>query len=126
MRKKTKLSDIELYLFKICMEKGEVTARQVYEELLKVTPKSYMTIKTELDRIYKKGFLKRRKLGPIYLYSSSVTKSHFLSSAVEDLVTNVLDNNLSPLLTFFIKNKKKISEDEFKRLKQLIDETKED
>jgi predicted transcriptional regulator len=121
-----RMSDIELQLFKICIELGEATARQVYDELLKVHPKKYMTIKTELDRIYLKGYLKRRKLGPIYLYTPTISKSHFVSGAVEDLVKNVLDNNVSPLLTFLIKNKKKISEDELNHLKQLIDETKEE
>jgi predicted transcriptional regulator len=120
-QKNDKLSNIELFLFKICMDKGEATAREVYEEILKVTPKSYMTIKTELDRIVNKGFLKRRKIGPVYLYAPSVTKSRFHSNAIEDLVTYVLDNDLSPLLTFIIKNKNNLSEDNLKRLKQLID-----
>ncbi|MFA6471840.1 MAG: BlaI/MecI/CopY family transcriptional regulator, partial [Candidatus Latescibacterota bacterium] len=71
MRTKTKsLSDNEIVLFKICLGKEEVIVRDVYEEMLKIEPKSYMTIKTEMDNIVIKGFLKRRKLGPIFIYSS--------------------------------------------------------
>jgi hypothetical protein len=54
MRQKSKnLTDIKLVLFKICLGMKEIIVRHVYEEMLKIEPKSYMTIKTEMDRIVK-------------------------------------------------------------------------
>jgi len=127
MRKKTKnLSEIEMVLFKICINKGEVIVRDVYEEMLRTEPKNYMTIKTEMDRIVEKGYLRRRKLGPIFIYTPTISKSDFSLNSIEFLAEKVLDNDLSPMLTYFVKHKSKISDEELKQLKKLTENIEED
>ncbi|MFA6471568.1 MAG: BlaI/MecI/CopY family transcriptional regulator [Candidatus Latescibacterota bacterium] len=127
MRKKTKnLSEIEMVLFKICINKGEVIVRDVYEEMLKTEPKNYMTIKTEMDRIVDKGYLRRRKLGPIFIYTPTISKSDFSLNSIEFLAEKVLDNDLSPMLTYFVKHKSKITDEELKQLKKLTENIEED
>jgi BlaI family transcriptional regulator, penicillinase repressor len=127
MRKKSNnLSEVELLLFKICVNKGEVIVRDVYEEMLKVEPRNYMTIKTELDRITDKGFLTRRKLGPIFIYTPTISKAEFTLNSIEFLAERILDNDLSPMLTFFVKHKDKISNEELKQLKKLTENIEED
>ena len=120
-----KFTVAELYLIKICCEKGEATAREIWEQSLKDRERSYMTIKTLLDRMVEKGFLTRRKIGPVGLYTPTITGPQVISGAIDDFVKNVLDDTVSPLFTYYIKTKK-MNRDEMSELKKMIDEAEED
>ena len=50
---------------------GSASVQQVSERLS--TMLAYTTVMTTLDRLFKKGFLERRKEGRAYIYSASLT-----------------------------------------------------
>ena len=121
---KKNLTKTEWSLMKICWDKGEVTARTIYDESLKEKKRGYQSVKTMLDRLVYKGYLNRKKFGPIWLYKPTDSKAKVLAKTIENFVDTVLDNTFTPILVHFAK-KEKLSDDEIKALKKLIQEKKE-
>lgn len=122
--KNNALSKTEWSLMKICWKKGEATARTVYDESLKEKKRGYQTVKTMLDRLVNKGYLRRKKFGPLWIYESAVSRPKVLAHAIDNFVTTVLDNALAPLLLHFTK-KEKLSAEEIEALENLIKKSKE-
>ncbi len=52
---------------------------------------AYTTIMTTLDRLYKKGLLKRRKEGRAFLYSPRYTPEELERGVTEDVISSLLD-----------------------------------
>jgi len=120
-----KITGNELELLKIFWERGESTAREIHEESLKIKKRHYATIKTTLDIMFKKGYLNRRKIGPVYLYSSKEEKKSFVKRFFEDIVENVLNGNVLPIFIHFVK-KTKLTKEQKAELRELIDNIDED
>lgn len=118
------LSKTEWLLMKICWTQGKSTARQIYEEALKKKDWGYQTVKTMLDRIVNKGYLRREKLGPLCLYEPDVSRSKVVANAIETFTDTVLDNTFAPLFVHLAKGKK-LNDEEIASLKKLIEEHKE-
>ena len=117
--KNESLSKTEWSIMKICWEKGEVPARAIFEESLKNKKREYSSIKTMLERLVNKGFLNRKKFGPIWLYKPSVSRAKVLAKAIDSFVATVLDNTFTPLLTHFVE-KENLKPEEIEALKKLI------
>ena len=124
MNKRT-LTKTEWSIMKICWERGEATARTIYDESLKEKTRGYQSVKTMLDRLVNKDYLNRKKFGPIWLYKPAVSQHKVLGNAIDSFVTTVLDNTFTPLLAHFAK-KENLSPEEIEALRKLIKEKKED
>ncbi len=118
-------SKTEWLLMKICWAQGKSTARQIYEETLKKKDRDYQTVKTMLDRLVNKGYLRREKLGPLCLYEPDVSRSKAVTKAIETFTDTVLDNTFAPLFAHLARGKK-LSDEEIASLKKLIEEHKEE
>ena len=118
-----KLSPTEWSIMNICWEKGETTAREIYDESLKEKQRGYQTVKTMLDRLAVKKYLERRRFGPLWLYKPARARAKVVAGAVERFVDTVLDNTFAPLVTHFAK-KERLSDEELKALKELIEKHK--
>ena len=114
------ITDNELNLLKIIWKKGELSAKIVHEESLKEKKRNYMTIKTTLDIIVDKGYLNKRKFGPIWLYSSNVSEKSFFKRSIKNFIENILDDNILPVFTYMIENKK-IKKEEINKIKGMIE-----
>ena len=119
--KKNDLTKTEWSIMKICWEKGEATARNIYDESLKDKKRRYQSVKTMLDRLAEKGYLSRRRFGPLWLYKPVFSQTKVMGKAIENFVGTVLDNTFAPLLMHFAKNEK-LTTEEIKALKKLLKE----
>jgi BlaI family penicillinase repressor len=119
------LSKAEWLLMKICWGQDKSTARQVYEEARKQRKWEYQTVKTMLDRLAGKGYLRKEKLGPLCLYQSKVPQSKTTAKAIESFVDTVLDNTFAPLFAHLAKGKK-LSDEEITSLRKIIEQQGED
>ncbi len=123
-KNKSKLSRTEWTLMKICWEKGQVSARVIYEETLKEKKRGYQTVKTMLDRLVGKEYLEREKFGPIWLYKPAVLRSKVIGKEIDTFVSTVLDNTFAPLFAR-LAEKEKLSREEIEALKKLIEQHEE-
>lgn len=114
-----RLSRAEWTLMNICWRLGKSTARQVYDESLDRQERDYQTVKTLLDRIAAKGYLKIEKLGPLCLYTPIVPRSAALGTAIEDFTRTVLDNTLAPVFVH-LADSGRLKEAELDSLRELL------
>ena len=70
-----------------------------------------------------KGYLKREKFGPLWLYEPAVDRTEVVEEEISSFVDNVLDNAIAPLFKYFAKEDN-ISAKEINELKKLIDKIK--
>ena len=124
IKKQSNLSKTEWSIMNICWEKGQASARVIYEETLKEKKRGYQTVKTMLDRLVKKDFLAREKFGPIWLYNPIVPRSKIIAREIETFVSTVLDHTFTPLFVH-LAGKEKLSQEEITALKKLIDDHEE-
>ncbi len=123
-KKRNDLSKTEWSLMKICWEKGQVSARIIYEETLKEKKRGYQTVKTMLDRLVGKRYLEREKFGPIWLYKPAVSRSKVMAGEIDSFLDTVLDNTFAPLFAR-LAEKEKLSSEEIEALKKLVEEHEE-
>jgi len=114
------LSRAEWVLMNACWDTGKSTARQVYEQVRPRRDWEYQTVKTMLDRLVVKGYLRRDKLGPLCLYEPRVTRVRAVGGAVDSFVETVLDNALGPLAVHLARGRK-LKAGELEQLKQLLE-----
>ena len=95
--KRIPLSKTEWWIMNLCWRLGKSTARQVHDAALEERTRDYRTVKTLLDRIAAKGYLKIDKVGPICLYSPEVGRGQAFREAVAEFVDTVLDHTVAPL-----------------------------
>ena len=79
----------------LCWSLGRATARQVQDA--SDGSRDYRTVKTLLDRIARKGFLRIEKLGRLSLFVPSVTRQRALSEVIAVFVDDVLERSVTPL-----------------------------
>ena len=76
------LGHLENKVMAILWRRGESSARDVLP--LVSRPLAYTTVMTTLDRLFKKGLLKRRKVDRAFLYSAALTQPELLVSSLVD------------------------------------------
>jgi BlaI family penicillinase repressor len=125
MSKLPELAKAEWSVMKCCWNKGQCTARDVYEELQGEKGWRYQTVKTMLDRLVQKGYLKMSKIGPICLFDPAVSQSRVTGRALDTFAGTVLDGALAPIFAHLAKGGKMSAED-IASLKKLIEEHEEE
>jgi len=81
----------------------EASVRQVNESLGEKF--AYTTVMTTLDRLYKKGFLTRRKEGKAFLYAPRLTAEELERSMTETFIETLLDagtEKIEPVLACIV------------------------
>ncbi len=104
----------------LCWKRGRATARQIYEDSLARRRRDYRTVKTMLDRIAAKGYLKVEKLGPLCLYTPVVSRREATSRAIREFIDVVLDRTLAPLF-LHLAEEEELDEEELAALRRLIE-----
>lgn len=94
-KKGRRLSPTEWTMMQLCWKLGLATARQVYEA--SDGRRDYRTVKTLLDRIAGKGFLRIEKLGRLSLYLPAVSRQRAVTERVAEFIDNVLERSVTPL-----------------------------
>jgi predicted transcriptional regulator len=82
------LGPLETSVMDILWLGGECSVREVVERLGR--PLAYTTVMTTLDRLYKKGFLDRRKSERAFLYSSRLSRREWERRMAGHLVEGFL------------------------------------
>ena len=125
MHKLPELTKAEWLIMRCCWKKGKCTARDVYEEVLKQKGWRYQTVKTMLDRLVQKGYVKMGKIGPICLFEPAVSQTRVMGKALDSFVGTVLGGALTPIFAHLAKGRK-LSQEDIESLKKLVEQHEED
>jgi predicted transcriptional regulator len=81
---------------------GETSVREVFLSFNESV--AYTTLMTTLDRLYKKGLLKRRKTGRAFLYSPQVTREELEQGITVDVIETLIvgATEVQPLLSCIV------------------------
>ncbi len=118
------LGDLEKSVMDVLWEKGEVTGREVFEETGQERALAFTTILTVMDRLLKKGLIKRMKRGRLYVYRASMSRDEFVRQVSQEVLQGILDISASSAATSFVDILYKTSPEEIERLSKLIEEKK--
>src|SRR5262245_24846030 len=79
----------------------ERSVREVQDELQGRL--AYTTVMTTMDRLFKKGFLERRRDGQAYLYAARVSREVFAAGILRRALQRVFERSAAtPLLASFV------------------------
>jgi predicted transcriptional regulator len=82
------LGPLETSVMGVLWARGECSVREVVPQLDR--PLAYTTVMTTLDRLYKKGFLLRRKSERAFLYSPLLSRRDWERKLAGDLIEGFL------------------------------------
>jgi BlaI family penicillinase repressor len=118
MNNLNQLSKAELEIMKILWKKRRATVKDVHEAFSDKKSWSYTTVMTLLVRMFNKGYLKREKIGPAYIYEPRVSENKTMRKMVNEFIDRVFDGALGPLVNY-IAESKRLKPGEMEALKKL-------
>jgi predicted transcriptional regulator len=105
--------------------RGQGTAGDLQRELERDRGWAYSTVKTMLDRLVTKGFVKSRRVGNVYEYSPKVPRKSVVARVVDDVFDRVLDGSLAPLIDRLVESRR-LSPQEIDELRDMLDRYSDD
>jgi predicted transcriptional regulator len=88
---------LELQCLKALWLLGEANVRDVRQMLLPDRKLAYTTVMTVLDRLARRGGVKRRKVGRSFLYTPVLTRDKLRRAAIKELVDCYFDGSMDAL-----------------------------
>ena len=121
MKQLPRISDAEWTVMKVLWERSPLPASDIIAQLEQREQWHPKTIKTLIGRLVGKGALGFTKDGKAYLYRPLVSETDCAGAASDAFLSRVFGGSLKPMLAHFVE-KKRLSPDELKDLKRLLDE----
>lgn len=106
----------------IVWQHPSVTARDVCDRMTGARERAYTTVLTTLDRLHRKGLLRRQKDGVAWRYEPVLTKLDFERALADQLATKILDDHGDAALSAFVDAAEKIDDALLDKLERLIDQ----
>jgi BlaI family penicillinase repressor len=117
------LSQLQREIMEIVWQQGEVSASEVREILSESRELARNTVRTLLERMEQKGWLKHREAGRTFLYSAAQPRGATIGQKVLEVVDRICGGSPERLVTALL-DYRGLSDSELKRIRQLLDESK--
>lgn len=121
---KQQITDAEWLIMKVLWRNPSLTSSEIIEKLKPDTTWNSKTIHTLISRLVKKGIVEAKKNGTFYLYSALISEEECKKVETKSFIEKMYDGSLHLLVMNFLKNEK-LSEDELKKLKDILDKMDE-
>jgi BlaI family penicillinase repressor len=116
------LTEGEWEIMKVVWEKQPCTAGTVQEELAGARDRAYSTVKTTMDRMVEKGFLKIERMRNLQLFGACVSEVEAKRGEFRKMLQRAFDGALTPMMQFLIEHEG-LSKEEASQLRELIRRT---
>lgn len=117
------LSESQREIMEIVWDRGEVSAYEVREILSQNRQLAKNTVRTLLERMEGKGWLKHREVGRTYVYSAAQPKTASIGQKVVEVVDRVCGGSPEDLVAALL-DYRGLTAAELKRIRALLDEAK--
>lgn len=124
-KKSPHFTDAELRLMDVLWDKGSATVSDVLEGLKTKPALAYSTVITTLRILETKGYVSHRKEGRAFTYQPLIGRHEARQSAITHLLHRLFEGSPELLVTSLFEDRK-ISAVEMKRLRALIEESKDE
>lgn len=117
------LSDSQVEIMNLVWARGEATVSEIWKDLQTQRPIARNTVLTVMDRLEKKGWLKRRVVDQQHLYSAARSREVTLGGMVERLVETAFAGSAEDLVVALLDGRG-VSDAEAKRIRALIEKAR--
>jgi len=115
------LGELEKQVLQYLWDTDQADAKQVHAHFERRRGGSLNTIQSTLDRLFKKGLLRREKHGHAFQYRAAVERHTFIGQLIKDITNDFSKANENPLLAAFTSISSEFSEEQLEELERLID-----
>jgi predicted transcriptional regulator len=115
------LSPAQREIMAIVWDRGEVTATEVRRVLARSRNVARNTVRTLLERMEDKGWLKHRAEGRTFLYTAARPRHDTIGQKVREVVETVCGGSPETLVMALL-DYRGLRPDELKRIRQLLDQ----
>lgn len=114
------LTESEWEIMKVVWEKEPCAAGTVQETLAETRDRAYSTVKTTMDRMVEKGFLKIEKIRNLQLFKSCISEVDAKRGEFRRMLKRAFDGALTPMMQFLIDHEG-LTKEEASQLRKLVD-----
>ena len=116
------LANAELAIMNLLWQNDRLTARQIREQLYSdATKAQHGTVQRLLQRLEDKGYVERDRTIAVHFFSAAISRQTYAGQQLESLAGKLTAGSFAPLITHLVEEKK-ISRDEIKRIRAILDE----
>jgi len=115
----------ELEILQIIWEKGEVSVKDVNEEINKKKDTGYTTTLKTMQIMFEKGLVERKKDGRSHIYSAVIKKEETQQVLLDKILETAFGGSAGKLVMQALGNKKTTRE-ELQEIKELINRLEQD
>jgi predicted transcriptional regulator len=115
------LTNVEAKLLEILWQRRAATVAEVHESLPEPRP-AYNSVRTMLNVLEKKGYVRRQDDGRAHVYVAVLERESARRSAVTDIVTRFFGGSPESLVATLLESEQ-LSGAELERIRELLDET---
>ena len=96
------LGELEAAVMELLWRKPGQTVNEVEERMQQRSGRAHTTVLTTLDRLYRKGYLTREKLGKAFVYAPRYTREEFERGIAQEVLGALLGQFTEPALSAFV------------------------
>lgn len=116
-----RLGRVQLRIMQVLWERQRATAREITDALNEETPTAHSTVQTLLRSLEAKRAASHEIDGRTFVFFPLVPEEQVARSVTRDLLNRVFDGRVSNLVSYLLKHEK-VSAEELKELRRLINE----
>lgn len=121
-KKRESITDAELGVMRLLWESGDLTAREIREQVYPDGGDSaHGTVQKLLQRLEKKKFVARDRSGFAHIFRAKVSEQAYAGGQLRSLADKLTGGSLVPFLTHLVESQG-ISKSELTELRKLFDE----
>lgn len=114
------LTKAEERIMQIFWKLKSAFVKDIIAELEEDPKPPYNTISSIVRILEKKGYLGYKAYGKTYEYFPIISKGEYRKTFFKKMISGYFDNSVENLLSFMVKEQK-LSDDELKKIKEIID-----
>lgn len=122
-KQNVELTEAEWEIMKVVWEKEPCAAGTVQESLAASRDWAYSTVKTTMNRMAEKGFLKIQRIRNLQLFKSCISEVDAKRGEFRKMLKRAFDGALTPMMQFLIEHEG-LSKDESAQLRKLVKKAK--
>ena len=120
------LGHLEREVMEALWATGGASGKEVYDEIRKRRAIALTTVLTVIERLVKKGLVKKERGEAVYLFSPALTKEEFARKVSGDILRGILEISTSSASASFVDMLADTDPKELERLSELIEKKKKE
>jgi len=120
------LGDLEKNIMDILWLRGEATGKEIFSEIRQSRNIAITTVLTVLERLTKKGIVRKSKGESVYVYVPAFTKAEFTDMVSQEVMKGIMDISASSAVASLVDILADTDPHELDRLSKLIEKKKKE